>query len=579
MKHRFRTMRGLAVLLALAGGCDEQAAPTPAPTPIPPDQTFDDSLPEYEEIELATGLLESGDSQSSEGDPTWRSLVISPNGLHVAYFKQGFLYRDGEKLHAVRPLYERWERPIFTPGGHHLLMATMGDDDKYRLYVDGQPGPDAFSEPIAYTPSLLKFTPDGRHFVTTARDRESGERVLLNGKALPDPEGHVGRALAISDDGTQAIYVVRGHQEVAIKINGDAVWTQDQELSPVDDTLRFSPDGKRWAVAFDGRGGQFLVVDGQAWAAHERIFMPTFSPDSRRVACLAIDKDGRGSFMVDGEAWPWFDKVYPMGQERGFTFSPDGQRVGAVIGDEPKIVFVDGQRQPDGYRNGPVRVCFSGDSKHFAYRGNQGMVMDGNPLPGGNPIHFTGQFIGPDRDQLIYANYDQRGQITVYNSGVPGPTYAEVTGMMASPDGRHGVYIGKRDDPLRHVVVIDGEPGSSFRTVHHESMTFSQHGNVLAYAAGDRRDPGTQELRGDFTVLNGELFDSPSLPYPIHVSPYGSHFYLLGNDFYVDGKPLPLKDGMQVIHGSHRAQWLNDHTLVYLGRRGDTLYRVIHRFR
>lgn len=62
-----------------------------------------------------------------------------------------------------------------------------------------------------------------------------------------------------------------------------------------------------------------MVIDGQAGPEYDGIGTPVFSPDSKRVAYLAV-KDKKCLVVIDGQAGP----EYGMIVKGGPTFQADG---------------------------------------------------------------------------------------------------------------------------------------------------------------------------------------------------------------------------------------------------------------
>lgn len=190
----------------------------------------------------------------------------------------------------------------------------------------------------------------------------------------------------------------------------------------------FSPDSKRLAfMAMNSRkDGVFVVVDGNEWNPVDGVAQTNglrFSPDGKRLA-LVCSKGARHCLMVDGaviQDHPFFG---------GLTFSPDGQRLAFVVMPRARkhMLVVDGKASAEcdscGY------AVFSPDSKHvaceFTRDGKTMVVVDGQeqrayPEIGGFPrLVWPGTHEESWNESGAAPWFSPNGKRLVYFAGTPG---------------------------------------------------------------------------------------------------------------------------------------------------------------
>jgi hypothetical protein len=111
--------------------------------------------------------------------------------------------------------------------------------------------------------------------------------------------------------------------------------------------MMFSADGRRLAYVARGERGQTLFIHsagGSAPASKEldAIESPRFSPDSRRIACVAR-RAGRSGLLTDGVEGPAFDAMAAT----TLTWSADGRHVACLAQRGDKFcVAVDATETP-----------------------------------------------------------------------------------------------------------------------------------------------------------------------------------------------------------------------------------------
>jgi hypothetical protein len=241
---------------------------------------------------------------------------------------------------------------VFSRGGSKLAYPVF-EKRKAFFVVDGKKHPEFDAVGIDFV-----FSPDGTHNAYFASTQE-GRVLVVDGAVKARIEGNVDHMLDFSPDSQRLLYgVMKADQSCYIVV--------DDQKGPVHESI--------------GAGGTPPGVTA------EPTVCALFSPDSRRVACLAR-KEGLFLIVVDGvEGKVRFEGVIwafgvdrdgkiqgPSGsggpmQRGGLMFSPDSRRVAFVAdtGDPAKqFVIVDDQKQQE--YPGVTRPSFSPDGKHLAY--------------------------------------------------------------------------------------------------------------------------------------------------------------------------------------------------------------------
>ena len=113
-------------------------------------------------------------------------------------------------------------------------------------------------------------------------------------------------------------------------------WEEQRWCEEID-SLTFSPDSRRVAyVALWSNGEWFLVLDGEEQGSYPCIDSIAFTPDSQHVAHVAY-REGRRYFVGNGVEYEQWDLSLgaqflhqPSAYDR--VFAPDGKRVAFVSG-------------------------------------------------------------------------------------------------------------------------------------------------------------------------------------------------------------------------------------------------------
>ena len=247
-----------------------------------------------------------------------------------------------------------------------------------------------------------------------------------------------------------------------------------------------SPNHQRVAFVDRQDGREVLTVDGKKEGLFDQVYLPWFSPDSRRVAFSA--RIGSGRFIVvDGVE----SQRYEAGSDMYPIFSPDSQRIAFMArrtGSELMVIDgVEGKPYANLNTASPPKV-FSPNSKRVAYAaqtkaGKWVAVVDGAESEPADKVDSL--LFSPDSQHLIYRAVRGSDSFVVLD-GVEGPAFAGVEIWVGkhgcfSPDGKRSAYLVRTK--LGEAVVVDGQPGAQHKEVDLSSLVFSPDSRRFAYAA------------------------------------------------------------------------------------------------
>jgi hypothetical protein len=191
----------------------------------------------------------------------------------------------------------------------------------------------------------MHFSADGRHFAYGKADLDGGpERfcVVVDGVAGPVFD-NIGINIAIAPDGSDYAYM--GYPEgkrAIVRGRGEPLSVENLH----DNTLVFSPDGKKVAFLATREGKTEIRVNGEAAPSDVEIAGPAgarsirFSPDSKRMAVAVQDTGYELHWIVDGKTGPAVKAMVD------FDFSPDGAHYAYAFRDFENArmaVMVDGK--------------------------------------------------------------------------------------------------------------------------------------------------------------------------------------------------------------------------------------------
>lgn len=370
--------------------------------------------------------------------------------------------------------------------GFHLAAVSLERGTVVPLGLDG-------TSPRFVSAGYLVFArPDGALLAAPF----DPHRLRITGSAMPLAEGvMVGIAgeakLGISNRGALAYVPEASRRELVLVARGGrtrVVPVPPQRFA----TPRFSPDGRRIAVAVAPTGGELpdiWIVDPGSGTSHRVTFdrgsvSPVWSPDGARIASAA--KPGGRAF---GFALRWttdagdsIETLLPGDVDQlPAAFAPDGgalvfQRRSAGTGGDLWILPLDGERNPRPYLRGPaheVAAAVSPDGRWLAYAsdesGREELYVRAFPHPG-PPVQISS---GGGREprwaasgrELFYRGPAGLSAVAVRSGSAlsvgtrevlfdDGPYQVELhaAGYDVSPDAQQFVMV--RRGPKDHEVVI-----------------------------------------------------------------------------------------------------------------------------
>ena len=344
--------------------------------------------------------------------------------------------------------------PIFSPDSKGLVYTVATEKlgkSRWRqwLWLDGERhGPyQNLHQPL--------FSPGGKRMACEAEavvDGKVRRVILLDGKVIAHGRAHVG---IIGFDAKGRLFYTTAD---TYYVGNSYVIDTRNVVKKLPGRAWLSPDGKRIALVVPaGPKSRRLVVDGKAQTPYTAIQHVTFAPVGDSIAYVASNVINADMAVVD-------DKV--VATSRSFEqpiFSPDGRRVAFIAQPQgPKErrkleLIIDGRRYPAADFMSEPKVRFSADGKHWMAIARHGKGPDGREYE----VLWDGKSLGRfervlmTRDgRCVFAGWKSRTSAAVYVGDKPGRTYASVTGLTVSEDGRHVAYTA-RDADGGCVVVLD----------------------------------------------------------------------------------------------------------------------------
>jgi len=281
-------------------------------------------------------------------------------------------------------------------------------------------------------------------------------------------------------------------------------------------SLRVSPDSARVAFAIEQKRAR-MFVDGRPGPAFAGVSYPYFSPDSRRLAYVAIGKR-KARLLLNGKPGRRYDEIgipvfsadsrhlaYPASRKEEWFVVLDGkpgpafERVGEIrlaVGDAGVSLAYRAQRGETpllilaGARNAEITDAlpagefgFSPDGAHFAYvagtEKQQRLVLDGKAGPDFDRVRLP--VFSQDSQRYAY-QLQQGGKLDLFFEGKRlGPLWDGVGQPLFSPDSRRFLYVVKLAGQLR--VVVDGKVGPGYDGLARSGAVFSPDSQHFAYPA------------------------------------------------------------------------------------------------
>ncbi len=386
------------------------------------------------------------------------------------------------------------EATIVTMGDELIAWDAATGRERWRALAEGY----GYHPPgAAYGVRALAFAPDGSRFFApghrgeiVAWETSSGRREVLRIptlRGLRDDDGRDARSIDVAPDGRKL--ALGGASGVIVcNLDGKVLYRVPNGLArlfggpqPFDNNdrltfggdyalARFSPDGKRLAVASCIRPKEIRMLDAETGrelrklALTDRLVRMAFSPDGRRIAATERDSSVR---LYDAEtgARIWACAIPLRNPGENYTsaiaFAPDGRTI-AVAATDDLIHLIDA-------KDGEDRAQLAG---HRWYPWALAFAAKGGLL-------YSSGWDPAIRRWDVAA----RKQIPP-PSGVLGSSV-----VAASPDGRTIAY----QDDSGTIRLVDARDGSELRTLSlagawYSTLAFSPDGRQLAAggSVGDR---------------------------------------------------------------------------------------------
>jgi WD40 repeat protein len=242
----------------------------------------------------------------------------------------------------------------FSPNGKRVAYTIKGEGYSDRILISNGI---LKSKSRQYSGSVhsVTFSPNGERVAYAVQEQDNSFVVL------DDVEGKHYKGRGVVEDTIRVWPVGKGPRD-----------SGSTDESIVENSLTFSPDGKRLAYVVSHGRGNFLVLDGQERREHNYhwyssvLSRPVFSPDSRRVAYLAQDLETNEYYVVpDGHS----GKRYTYIKYGSLQFSPDSRRFAYVVENDEAFVVVD---EIEGAEYGVCSRAVFDDSNRLHYLTREG---------------------------------------------------------------------------------------------------------------------------------------------------------------------------------------------------------------
>lgn len=241
----------------------------------------------------------------------WMAPEVSPSGSVALLIgeKEGEATRKRLIVNGVA--VEAWDDlswpPVFSGDGRRIACVVQ-QNSRSSLFVDG-----SIVTQDQYSIAHPTFSPGGRRLAyrieVTGAEGVLGGAMVVDGRQSELFTRNVGWP-NFSPDGQRVAYRAEKGDRQFVVLDG----VQGPEFGTVCPRIYFSPDSKRVAsIASDGRGpgsaGWKCAVDGTQGEVYEEIQDFIFSPDSKHLAYVALDR-GKYRIVMDGHKGGAFDRAW-----------------------------------------------------------------------------------------------------------------------------------------------------------------------------------------------------------------------------------------------------------------------------
>lgn len=363
-----------------------------------------------------------------------KTLLISPDMSKVAYilekrlglFKRKFCIvidgKEGKQYDAIGQI-------TFSPDSKHTAYRAI-NGKRQLLILDDE-------EVIEYSGiGSPIFSPDGKHLAYCAEDGDKWF-VIIDGKEGKRYSGGDYR-IVFSPDSKHFAYGAVLDDKKIIVFDGMESGVYDGIDAG---SLTFSPDGQRFAFAVREKNKWLWIIDGQKCKMHDELSHLAFSPDSAHYAYMAADEQlgygYRGFITVDGEEGYHYDRVGAMKP----VFSPDSKHVAYVA-----IIKPYSENRIDGAYAGTSSSAFLVVDK------KEGILWSGidNIIFAPDNIHVFHSIGGGHYWYLKCFDPEYP------DSNVESTSYAYISPLNFSPDGKRILFVAKDESGRMSVIVVDG---------------------------------------------------------------------------------------------------------------------------
>lgn len=455
------------------------------------------------------------------------AVLFSIDGKHYAYMaRQGsdyVVFHDGKEIGRGPRLSlgTNYNPVAMSPLGKFVTwgdMKTESGRGKWRLFVNGKPGPETGHHdiPIVFSPDesryaytfasaedskkqLLmvdgklasypgyspQFTADSKLLITLA----PGGGVFVEGKPLNAP-GIQLEKVTMGTTGSRYAVIVR--KKV---INYEGVGTLYLDGKEVPGTegamdISFSPDGKHYALRCKNPEAKsfFMILDGKKGNEYQSVGDKVYwTPDSSK-AIYTITSGGRNFVVVNTEEFPVQSiaalntSPIPRPEKGGryaFTSVDGTNRNFAVIVDGKQVL------PPNIWPDG-ASFTFSADGSRYAYVARPvgrneiiGLVVDGK-LSNELAVSEFNQRGWTEKQFNTYFSFSDDGKYLARMARKPDNTAAGLyineklvfensTGTTLfnfTPDSKHASWLARQRKPdanqMEYVAYVDGDPVAKF---------------------------------------------------------------------------------------------------------------------
>jgi len=426
MKTILLLIFALATCLALASASNVPLPPTPPPPP--------DAKP----LDTKATVLDTLDPDCIED-----TLTLSPDSKRLAY-----VARRGDK--AVIFLDSKPSKPydlsdpivntlVFSPDSKRFAYTAAVKGKEFAVIdgIEGKPY-DAVID-LAFSPDSSRTAYAAQRwdkwlFVIDGRETQPYDDIAEDNPIFSPDSKHVVYSAAIND---KWLLVVNGIEVPSFDFPRDPNTTRYEYVG----IPTFSPDSKRFAcVVDDGKLGSYVLTNDGQGKEYLVIGDPGFSPDSKHLFYIATTNDNHNVLLVDHKALATYDH-----DNTTALYSPDTSRFACAAHKNDKLVILlDGKEQTlDADVLEVQDIAFSPDSKHFAAliesTDGQYILLDGVKQKSHNIIYSFA--FSPDSNHVACIVSDGRWCVTL--DGVEGPKYDAIylPSLTFSPDSKHLAYV------------------------------------------------------------------------------------------------------------------------------------------